>query len=314
MSAETLPVEALEQRRKYDDPAIDEAEMLTLLERHFARPGNGGSGEYAFLRHVRNAAGHDAKRTFDAVAVGLWQSRGHDIHVIEVKVSRSDLLRELNKPDKAEDAAKVADRFSIAAPRGICTLAELPATWGYIEVSGGVEEFEEIPDEGVTPAHRLRRVTGRKVKVARRAPLLRSAEDCKGPVPRTFLVPLLRAAGAVPDPVPHHEALTRAAVDKAVREARDLWEERARRAAAEDAAALRLFSDFKRLAGLYWLDEEGMRRKAREVRAAMQSAESPIRVLDSLRRMQREIANAVKALERRTEAAVERAEPEGATP
>ena len=97
MTAEMLPVDLPAPRKKSSDPSATESEMLDLLERHYARTGNGGSGEYAFLRQVRNAAGFDAKRTFDAVVVGLWPSRGHDIHVIEVKVSRSDWQRELAK-------------------------------------------------------------------------------------------------------------------------------------------------------------------------------------------------------------------------
>ena len=71
----TLPVDVPTPRKKYNDPKATESEMLDILERHYARTGNGGSGEYAFLRQVRNAAGFDAKRTFDAVVVGLPDER-----------------------------------------------------------------------------------------------------------------------------------------------------------------------------------------------------------------------------------------------
>jgi hypothetical protein len=36
------------------EPAATEAEMLDLLERSLAKPGNGGAGEYGFMRQVRN--------------------------------------------------------------------------------------------------------------------------------------------------------------------------------------------------------------------------------------------------------------------
>lgn len=85
---------------------LTEATVLQLLRERHTAVGNGGAGEHAFLAHVRNAAGFDANRTFDAVAVNLWPSRGLSIHVYEVKVSRSDWKRELAKPAKAEDACR----------------------------------------------------------------------------------------------------------------------------------------------------------------------------------------------------------------
>ena len=271
--------------------------MLNVLERYYARAGNGGSGEYAFMRQVRNAAGFDAKRTFDAVIVGLWPSRGHDIHVIEVKVSRSDWLRELKDPKKAEDASKVADRFSVAAPRGVVDVAELPATWGYIEVQGGVEEFEEIPPmfPGDEP-HKLRKVTGRKVRVARAAPLLRSAEECRGPIPRTFLVPMLRAAGAVPPTVPNHQVIIDNAAAAAVDKARQEWRSAEAERAADARARGEELTQFKRRAGLYWHDEVSMLEQATKVRTLIRASDSPVRVLDSLRHLQGELGRVVKEL------------------
>jgi hypothetical protein len=253
------------------DPPATEAEMLDLLERHFARPGNGGSGEYAFMRQVRNAAGFDAKRTFDAVCVGLWPSRGHDIHVIEVKVARSDWLRELAKPAKAEDAAKVADRFSVAAPRGVLDLAEVPATWGYIEISGGT--VEEYPIPPLFPGDEERtgtRVVGRKVRTVRAAPLLRPAEECRGPIPRSFLVPMLRAAGAVPDTVDPHQAVIDAAVRDAVREAearvRTAERERVERKDETVKAAARALQLVRDTLGIYWATPDELATRLREIR------------------------------------------------
>jgi len=71
------------RRRSSAEPKATEAELLQLLERRHAKQGNGGSGEFAFLTHVRNDGGFSATRTFDAVAVSLWPSRGHAIDVFE---------------------------------------------------------------------------------------------------------------------------------------------------------------------------------------------------------------------------------------
>ena len=150
---------------------MSEAEVLALLRQKLTKPGNGVAGEYALLPQVRNAAGFNASRTFDAVAVSLWPSRGFSIHCYEVKCSRSDWLRELKEPAKAEAAARHCDRFSIvAADSTIVRDGELPPTWGLLVVHG----------------QSLRTVVA--------APLLPGA-DPKRPVERSFLVPMLRAAG-----------------------------------------------------------------------------------------------------------------------
>lgn len=112
-----------------------ETTVLDAIEPRYRKAGNGGSGEYAFMRQVRNDAGFDASRTFDAVAVHLWPSRGFVVEVIEVKVSRADWLRELKNPAKAEAAHAVGDRFIVAAPAGIVHPDELPPGWGLLEVT-----------------------------------------------------------------------------------------------------------------------------------------------------------------------------------
>lgn len=83
-------------------------------------------------RQVASATGVHANRHLDAVAVGVWPSRGLFLHGIEIKVSRSDLKRELSQPEKADEVATYCDRFYIAAPPSICEPAELPETWGLI--------------------------------------------------------------------------------------------------------------------------------------------------------------------------------------
>jgi hypothetical protein len=280
------------------DPPATEAEILALLERHYARPGNGGAGEYAFLRQVRNASGFDATRTFDAVVVGLWPSRGHDLHVLEVKVSRSDWRRELAKPDKAEDAAKVADRFSVVAPRGVVDVAELPATWGYIEVSGGTEtvvESEPLFPGGQPRA--VRTVGGRKVRVVRSAPLLRPPQECRGPISRGLLVTMLRAAGALPEPVSPEQKV----IDKAVADA--VLAERAKHGEqldAERANWLRFrdeLNTFRNLSGLFWHGDEQLRRVAQQARLDHAAAHSPTNIAAVIRRAREDTQRAVSALE-----------------
>ena len=147
-----------------------EARLLELLRRrHAAKSGDGP--EWAYLEHVRDRAGFEATRTIDAMALGLWPSRGHELHAFEVKVSRSDWRRELADPAKAEAFCKLADRFWVVAPRGVVPVDEVPETWGLLETHGTT-----TPTLRVTQAApKLEPATGRAVSRGFLACLLRAA-------------------------------------------------------------------------------------------------------------------------------------------
>lgn len=71
----------------------------------------------------------------DAVAVNCWPSKRLDVHGIEIKVSRSDWLRELKRPQKSMWGRSISDYWFLAAPSGVLDgLDELPEGWGYIEI------------------------------------------------------------------------------------------------------------------------------------------------------------------------------------
>lgn len=94
------------------------------------------SPEWALMLEVAPRTG-GGTRYADAVAVNLWQSRGHAVHGFEIKVSRSDWLRELKQPEKAEESVyRYCDFWWIVTPRGIVKNGELPPTWGLIERCG----------------------------------------------------------------------------------------------------------------------------------------------------------------------------------
>lgn len=138
-----------------------EGELFNLLERKLCTEnGNGVSG--ALIAQVRDAAGFDAKRSLDAVYMGFWPSRGLLIEGFEMKSSRSDWLRELGNPAKAEDFIPRLDKFWIVAGRGdIVKEAELPPGWGLLVPRGAgltqiraAEALRDLTPEG----------TGRKKK------------------------------------------------------------------------------------------------------------------------------------------------------
>lgn len=73
-------------------------------------------------------------RRFDLVAIMGWQSRGHEVMGFEVKVARSDWLRELAAPAKAEPLVRLCSRWWIAAPPGVVNVDELPPSWGLLVI------------------------------------------------------------------------------------------------------------------------------------------------------------------------------------
>ena len=72
----------------------------------------------------------------------MWASRGTGIDVHEIKVSRSDWLRELDDPAKAEAWWPYCNRFWITAPPGIIVPAELPEGWGLMELPSNGRRFK----------------------------------------------------------------------------------------------------------------------------------------------------------------------------
>lgn len=103
------------------------SDIRKLMHIRYAAP------EWALFEEVANGTGGSIKRYADAIAVGLFPSRGLSIQGFEIKVSRSDLKSELMNPEKAEEIAQYCDRWWIVAPAGMVKPEELPETWGLVE-------------------------------------------------------------------------------------------------------------------------------------------------------------------------------------
>ncbi len=93
--------------------------------------------DWAFVREVGNSTGSNCHRHADAVAMGVWPSRGYDIVGIEVKVSRTDWLKELANPAKAEAVCRYCDLWwLVVSDKSIVKAGELPKTWGLMALDG----------------------------------------------------------------------------------------------------------------------------------------------------------------------------------
>jgi len=104
--------------------------------------------EYALMFEVGNKTGFGCNRHADAIAMSLWPSRGLELIGFEVKASRSDWLRELKDPAKAEKIAAFCDRWFIVAAEGIVKPGEMPVGWGHIEAKGGkLKTIKQAPEK-----------------------------------------------------------------------------------------------------------------------------------------------------------------------
>jgi hypothetical protein len=114
---------------------------------------------YALFPEVRNATGFSASRSADAIAMGLYPSRGLVLEGFELKVSRSDWLRELRRPEKAETIMRYCDRiWLVAATKDMVPPEELPAAWGLMVPQGGALRIrKQAPDRPASERRELDR-------------------------------------------------------------------------------------------------------------------------------------------------------------
>lgn len=86
---------------------------------------------HAILFEVPDATGTHKTRTADALAMSLWPSRGVTLSGFEIKVSRTDWVKELKDPSKAEAIARYCDYwYLVVSDREIVQPGELPPAWG----------------------------------------------------------------------------------------------------------------------------------------------------------------------------------------
>jgi len=126
-------------------------QLREALRKRYAMP------EWVLMEEVRDAAGFESNRSADGIAMSMWPSRGLEINGFEIKASRSDWLRELKDPAKAESIAAYCDRWWIVAVPNIVKLEELPVGWGLLELkpNGSLTETKKAPSrDNVKPLNR----------------------------------------------------------------------------------------------------------------------------------------------------------------
>lgn len=106
---------------------ITAANIKRLLREKYQRD------RYAMLFEVPDAVGTSARRRIDAIAFDCWKSGGRKLEGFEIKVSRSDWLRETAQVDKAAPFVALCDHFwLVTSDVKIAKLEEIPACWGWM--------------------------------------------------------------------------------------------------------------------------------------------------------------------------------------
>lgn len=118
--------------------AATERGLLDALRHRYSHRDYGLKARYVVAEQVRSHASYYARRTADFVALDTWESGKYAYHGHEVKVSRSDWLRELKAPEKAAEFVPYMNYWWIVVPdAAIVRPAELPETWGLMALAGG---------------------------------------------------------------------------------------------------------------------------------------------------------------------------------
>jgi len=127
------------------------AELNEALHAHFIKPDDRIDPAGAGAVYLTEVTAPSSSRRADAVHIGLWSSRGAGrIDVCELKVSRADFRRELDKPEKAEAWWPYCNAFWIVAPSvEVAPPDELPPGWGLMVPGGRGRRFKVIakPEE-----------------------------------------------------------------------------------------------------------------------------------------------------------------------
>lgn len=116
--------------------------FVALVKRYGQRSGNGPA--WALIPHVRNGAGwggetgYGGLRTCDALALSMYAGKGYALIGHEIKCSRSDWLRELKDPAKADAFRRYCERWWLVATEGVAQVDEIPDGWGLLVVTNGM--------------------------------------------------------------------------------------------------------------------------------------------------------------------------------
>lgn len=145
LDGERLDTAASAGKAKLSDALITQGLLRLTIERHL--PAEKKVAEWAIFRELRNHTGFaEGNRTtsVDVFAMHLWPSKKHWRVAYEVKASRADFLRELDKPEKRAWGMEVANEFWYVCYPGVAKPEEIPAGCGLLRADEALTRLQKV--------------------------------------------------------------------------------------------------------------------------------------------------------------------------
>lgn len=218
------------------------------------------------LFEVGDGAGFSNRGWSDAIAMQIWPSKGLEILGFEIKATRSDWLRELDRPEKNRTWQELVDGWYVVAAKDVVKLEELPPDWGLMVPKGADS-----------------------LRIASR-PKTTERKKWNDPIPRDLVAAVFRAAGN------ERRWATRQARDdirlqEAQRLAEDLENHRRRARAAEEK-----YEAIAEALGHRWMNVEELKKRA-EIIKATETTEPAAMVDHARKRLQGALTRLEQAAE-----------------
>jgi len=107
--------------------------MIDLIRKRHEGEG------WCVFTELANGTGYKVRGWADAAALGIWPSRGYELHGYEIKISREDLKKELRDPAKADNIGRYCHFWwLVLAEEKLMDGLVIPAAWGILVPKGGV--------------------------------------------------------------------------------------------------------------------------------------------------------------------------------
>jgi len=107
-----------------------------LIKKLIEKKYNHENGQYIVFDELRNGTGYGKIVTgsIDVFVLNTYPSKQFQRMAFEIKVSRSDFLREIKNPNKRRFAMAMSNEFYFVAPKGLLKNSDIPLNCGLMEV------------------------------------------------------------------------------------------------------------------------------------------------------------------------------------
>jgi len=107
-------------------------DLVKLIRQRYPLDRPNGFQTHVVLEQVPDGTGMYAGHHIDVAVFDLWPSKGLLRSAFEIKVSRSDFIRELQHPNKYKWVLECFHEFWFVAPKDVIQVDELPVNVGWM--------------------------------------------------------------------------------------------------------------------------------------------------------------------------------------